>query len=429
MSYTPTYTKPYTNGWKNLPEETTPITAEALNAIDNTLETVEEQLASTTAIFDEEKNGVYVGNKDSSVKPSNAGIFGGYNDVSISAVRSLTSGYNNKVNAEDCTVSGTGNTVESGAVYNNVSGQKNIVTSSSIGNAVSGFNNTVDGNYNSVAGQQNEVTANGAIVAGTGLKTFGVLNSPQGVVGTYNDSDEQIDSGKQVLFAVGNGKSDSARSNAFLVDEDGNVSAKGKIYQSNGEEIKSGAKQSAVYDSYGLAVSALNSASSTDFEKGQPIRIMAQGVPDLYIASVESTSTEYTYADTLIADIKKTGKQKIGYFNVSLVEADGYAPASIMFQSHYLFQNALLNAGDSYFESLKMKVGQNVHIKQSGQSDLYIYSKETSSASYTYKGDLEGDIVSAGGLLQIGYYKVGLLQAYVAVPTYEETLEILNSEE
>lgn len=53
MAYTPTYTKPYPDGWKNLPEETTPITAEVLDAIDSAIAAIEAQLKTTTGLYSE----------------------------------------------------------------------------------------------------------------------------------------------------------------------------------------------------------------------------------------------------------------------------------------------------------------------------------------------------------------------------------------
>lgn len=46
MGYTPSFTPQYENGWENLPSETSPITAEALNAYDDAIENIEEYLAS-----------------------------------------------------------------------------------------------------------------------------------------------------------------------------------------------------------------------------------------------------------------------------------------------------------------------------------------------------------------------------------------------
>lgn len=46
MGYTPSFTPQYENGWEDLPSETSPITAEALNAYDEAIENIEEYLAS-----------------------------------------------------------------------------------------------------------------------------------------------------------------------------------------------------------------------------------------------------------------------------------------------------------------------------------------------------------------------------------------------
>lgn len=46
MGYTPSFTPQYENGWEDLPSETSPITAEALNAYDDAIENIEEYLAS-----------------------------------------------------------------------------------------------------------------------------------------------------------------------------------------------------------------------------------------------------------------------------------------------------------------------------------------------------------------------------------------------
>lgn len=46
MGYTPSFTPQYENGWENLPSETSPITAEALNAYDDAIENIEDYLAS-----------------------------------------------------------------------------------------------------------------------------------------------------------------------------------------------------------------------------------------------------------------------------------------------------------------------------------------------------------------------------------------------
>lgn len=428
MAYEPQYTKPYIDGWKNLPEETTPITAETLNTIDTAMVAVEEQLVATTEVFDEQLGSVFVGNKDKTVKPMRSAILGSLNAITSMATYCLIAGYNNIVNATNNIVGGTKNTVNSNASDNVISGNNNTLVESSGGNNVSGSTNNVDGNYNVVGGDNNTVEAIDANVVGKGLKTFKGNYGAQQIAGQYNNPDENID-GSVILFGIGNGTSDTARSNAVLLDKNGNLQVQGKLLQNGGDEITAGAKKTAVYSDYSLAVSALNSATNTDFEAGQTIRISESGIPDLWIVSVATTKVSYSSSGNLVTDIKNTGTVQIGYYNVALVEAYGFEPSSINSNSHYDYVQALLNAGDSYFERIKMAVGQTVHIQNTTQADLYIYSKESSKASYTYMGDLEGDIIAAGGLLQVGYYKIGMVKGYVDFPTYEETLAILNAEE
>ena len=432
MAYEPKYTKPYTDGWKNLPEETTPVTAESLNAMDTAFEAVEEQLVETTEMFDAEKGSVFAGNKDATIKPVKSGIFGAFQDITAAAMYSLIAGFRNVVKAGYNLIGGTTNTINANASNNVVSGTSNTLAESAANNAVSGANNVVDGSYDVVGGKRNSVSSESSSVIGEGLKTYSTNYGAQQVAGQYNDPDETIESGKYILFGVGNGTSDTARSNAMLLDEAGNLQVSGKLLQNGGEEVGGGgkgAKQSAVYDSYSSAISALNNAANTDFETGQTIRISALGYPDLWIVSVETTQVSYTYSGKLVTDIKSAGKIQIGYYYVSLVEADSFYPASITLQHHEQLIYYLQSYTDAQLEGIKLGVGQTIHITNSACVDYYIYSKESASASYTYNGDLEGDIIAAGGLLQIGYYKIGLAKGYVGALSYDETLALLNAEE
>lgn len=428
MAYEAQYERPYPDGWEDRPSENTPQMAAHLDAYDDTFELIEEQLVATTEVFDETVGSVLVGNKDKTIKPMKSAILGALHEITAMATYCLIAGYANIVNATNNIVGGNKNTVNSNAINNLVSGVSNTLAESASGNSVSGSTNTLDGNYDVVGGDNNTVQATDASVVGKGLKTFTGNYGAQQVAGQYNDPDENID-GSVILFGIGNGTSDTARSNAAILDKNGNLQVSGKLLQNGGEEVGSGAKQSAVYTNYSLAVSALNSAANTDFEVGQTIRISESGIPDLWIVSVATTQVSYSYAGTLVTDIKKTGTLQIGYYNVALVEADGFAPASITMDSHYAVVSALMNAGDSYFEGLKLAVGQTIHIKYETQSDLYIYSKESTKVSYSFAGDVEGDIIAAGGLLQVGYYKIGLVKGYIDFPSYDETLAILNAEE
>lgn len=50
MSYTPSFTPEYENGWEDLPLETTPITAEALNKYDDAIENIETYLSENDIV-------------------------------------------------------------------------------------------------------------------------------------------------------------------------------------------------------------------------------------------------------------------------------------------------------------------------------------------------------------------------------------------
>ena len=50
MSYTPTFTPEYEDGWENLPSEDTPITAEALNGYDEAIEAIETYLSNNDIV-------------------------------------------------------------------------------------------------------------------------------------------------------------------------------------------------------------------------------------------------------------------------------------------------------------------------------------------------------------------------------------------
>lgn len=389
----------------------------------------EEQLKKTTEVFDDTIGSVLSGNEDKTEKPTHAAVMGVGNSVKTATRNCLIGGEGNTVNAPSNTVNGKENKIESSnAVFNNVSGQENELGSSAICNNVSGYGNTVDGNYNSVSGYENTVESDNSFVAGRGLKSYSYDQEGQMIGGLYNDTEEEIVDGVPVLFGIGNGNNDAYRGNALLIDKNGNMKVKGKVYFDGGQELKTGAKQSAVYSDYYYAVSALNSASNTDFEKGQTIRITGAGKCDLWIVAVESTQVSYSYSTSFIEDVRQAVTLQIGYYVVSLAVAESYAPASITLPSHSDLVSRLIIGGNA-LDTIKLTVGQTVHIKSTGLCDLYIDSRVSSFSSYTYAETLEADIIAAGGLLQIGYYMVGMVKGYEAAPTYDETLEILNTEE
>lgn len=80
--------------------------------------------------------------------------------------------------------------------------------------------------------------------------------------------------------------------------------------------------------------------------------------------------------------------------------------STVIFDSHETAQEALKGAQKDDYTA-----GQTIRIKNAEQSDLWIYTVNDSSQSYSYNGDLEGDIDAAeDGILQIGYFSVALVK-------------------
>ena len=88
------------------------------------------------------------------------------------------------------------------------------------------------------------------------------------------------------------------------------------------ESIAKGANQCLSYESYEAMITALNAMDNTKLKKGQNIYIGTVGVPDLWIYSVEESSSSYTFTDddTLANAVKENVAVQIGYYKVAQLE-------------------------------------------------------------------------------------------------------------
>lgn len=88
------------------------------------------------------------------------------------------------------------------------------------------------------------------------------------------------------------------------------------------ESIAKGANQCLSYESYEAMITALNAMDNTKLKKGQNIYIGTVGVPDLWIYSVEESSSSYTFTDddTLANAVKGNVAVQIGYYKVAQLE-------------------------------------------------------------------------------------------------------------
>ena len=132
-------------------------------------------------------------------------------------------GNSNNVSGRDDLITGKHNTVNSTGYNevvggsNNVNGSENFVIGflnyvTSVRSMVAGSRNTVNENYCLVSGLNNEVKARFGSAIGTNLIVNG---RHQLVIGSFNEGSDDA------RFIVGNGGSDTNRSNAFVVKNDG----------------------------------------------------------------------------------------------------------------------------------------------------------------------------------------------------------------
>ena len=100
------------------------------------------------------------------------------------------------------------------------------------------------------------------------------------------------------------------------------------------QSIAEGRARAVSFESYSALVTALNAAANTDYKVGDNIFIQAKEVPDLWVYSVESTTSSYSYTtdDALISALE-AGAVQVGYYKIAAMETGkvdltGYVPTT-----------------------------------------------------------------------------------------------------
>ena len=118
------------------------------------------------------------------------------------------------------------------------------------------------------------------------------------------------------------------------------------------KSIAEGRARAVSFESYSALVTALNAATNTDYKVGDNIFIQAKEVPDLWIYSVESTTTSYTYTnDTALSTALEAGAVQVGYYKIAAMETGkvdltGYVPTSRKINNKALTGDITLSASD-----------------------------------------------------------------------------------
>lgn len=249
-----TFTKPYENGWKDLPEESTPITASILNGYDNAINTLDDriiQLDSNKQDILTAGNNITISKDESTGKTtisSSSDSSGNYlsnenpngtGSLSINRNEDNTIGSRSVALGSNCTASG----------YVSFSAGLNCNATNMYSHA-EGCNTTCDGSMSHSEGAYTQASMTGSHAEGYETKALSngchseggyteasaeyshvegyhtkATTSYQHVQGRYNE----IDTDRKYAHIIGNGSYEDDRKNIHTVDWNGNAMYLGNV--------------------------------------------------------------------------------------------------------------------------------------------------------------------------------------------------------
>lgn len=229
MKYKKNFTKPYSGGYKDKPDKTTPVTADILNMQDNTFEAIEEYLANLKTDLPDDveiNNSLRVGNPSG----AKAGAFSLANgmDCTASGAYSHAEGYGTSAtgssssHAEGIQTKATGQAAHAEGVNTEASGS---IASHAEGNGTKATEAMAH-----AEGYKTVGSGAGSHAEGNETKASGQF---QHVQGKYNIEDTE----NKYAHIVGGGTSDTDRKNIHTLDWNGNAEFAGDVRTGNGASL------------------------------------------------------------------------------------------------------------------------------------------------------------------------------------------------
>lgn len=223
--------------WENKPSKKTPVRAEELLHIENGIYNNSENMALREIYED---SAVSFGRKAGTAKGTGSVAFGA--NLEASGYHSGVFGANNTASAPYSGAFGISNTVSGNSGF--VEGASNIVSGANAHGE--GANNKAEGSCSHTEGVSNEAGGPYSHTEGAGGKAGGMASHTEGggsiaggdfqhVQGKYNIEDTE----GTYAHIVGNGGSDTERSNAHTLDWNGNAWFAGDITNGNGVSLDS----------------------------------------------------------------------------------------------------------------------------------------------------------------------------------------------
>jgi len=151
-----------------------------------------------------------------------------------------------------------------------------------------------------------------------------LTNNYQTKISTTNklDADNVDDTNSTNKFTS---SSEKSTWNAKQETTDNNLTTDNKTIVGAINEVNAGvqnARKAKGFVDYQALIADLNAAGKTKYVVGESLYVQTQDVPDLWIISVQSSQSAYTYVDdaTFVADTAVAGGQQVGYYKLGQQE-------------------------------------------------------------------------------------------------------------
>ena len=160
-------------------------------------------------------------------------------------------------------------------------------------------------------------------------------------------------------------------------------------------DVVKGSNQALSFANYSTMVTTFNSLDDDEYHVGQNLYIVTVNVPDLWISSVESTSSTYTYTtdSAFISALETNGYVQVGYYKLSMLETQKVDLTNYVTNTDYASQGTagVIKTNANYAIETNSSNG-NI------QSQIKDYSSYTSGSSSMFisKGTLENVITGKG---------------------------------
>lgn len=191
------------------------------------------------------------------------------------------------------------------------------------------------------------------------------------------------------------------------------------------EGIVKGRNQALAYNSYSEMVTALNTMTKDELKRGQNIYIGTVGVPDLWVYSVETTKSTYSYTNdkTFVNSLGTNTTIQVGYYKLAQLETQKVDLTNIesdidALQTSDTDINALITALTNRITALENAGGEEWKLLGSSITNIYINQLPTDfkelSINLYYNGEIINNVIYSSAYINILYNSQYDRKIYVA---------------